>query len=157
DAGERRRARPREAGDRQSRRGLRAAGTAQCVPEQPARAARGEARRPGDHDTGAGRDRGARHRFDGGAASVRRAVVEEVGAGEEGHAFAQDGGRGLTQALNDVERYLLLGLRLGRHIDGFVDAYYGPPELAARVDSEALVAPDELAAEAEALAADLEL
>ena len=31
-----------------------------------------------------------------------------------------------------VERYLLLGLRLGRHVDGLVDAYYGPPELAAR-------------------------
>jgi len=27
-----------------------------------------------------------------------------------------------------VERYLLLGLRLGRHVDGLVDAYYGPPE-----------------------------
>ena len=32
-----------------------------------------------------------------------------------------------------VERYLALGLRLGRHVDGFVDAYYGPPELAARM------------------------
>ena len=25
-----------------------------------------------------------------------------------------------------VDRYLELGLRLGRHVDGFVDAYYGP-------------------------------
>lgn len=30
-----------------------------------------------------------------------------------------------------VERYLALGLALGRHVDGLVDAYYGPPELAA--------------------------
>jgi hypothetical protein len=35
-----------------------------------------------------------------------------------------------------VERYLELGLRLGRHLDGLVDAYYGPPELAARIDAE---------------------
>ena len=35
-----------------------------------------------------------------------------------------------------VERYLALGLRLGRHVDGFVDAYYGPAPLAARVAAE---------------------
>jgi hypothetical protein len=29
-----------------------------------------------------------------------------------------------------VEEYLSLGLAIGRHIEGFVDAYYGPPELA---------------------------
>jgi len=29
-----------------------------------------------------------------------------------------------------VDRYLTLGLHLGRHIDGLVDAYYGPPSLA---------------------------
>lgn len=28
-----------------------------------------------------------------------------------------------------VEEYIRLGLALGRHVDGFVDAYYGPPEL----------------------------
>ena len=32
--------------------------------------------------------------------------------------------------------YLELGLRLGRHIDGLVDAYYGPAEIAERVDAE---------------------
>jgi hypothetical protein len=52
---------------------------------------------------------------------------------------------------------LLLGLRLGRHIDGFVDAYYGPPELKAQVEAEPLVAPDALAEEAAALAAALDL
>lgn len=51
------------------------------------------------------------------------------------------------------ERYLLLGLRLGRHIDGLVDAYFGPPELAAQAEAEALVAPEELAGEAADLAA----
>ena len=52
-----------------------------------------------------------------------------------------------------VERYLTLGLRLGRHVDGLVDAYYGPEELAAAVAAEALQPPEELAAEAESLAA----
>ena len=37
-----------------------------------------------------------------------------------------------------AESYLLLGLRVGRHVDGFVDAYYGPPELARQVDAEPL-------------------
>ena len=94
----------------------------------------------GDHEAGAGRGRRAGDRPDGGAARVGRAGVEEVGAGEEAGAGAQDRrGRDVAQALNVVERYLLLGLRLGRHVDGFVDAYYGPPELAAQVDAEALV------------------
>lgn len=47
-----------------------------------------------------------------------------------------------------VQRYVVLGLRLGRHIDGFVDAYYGPPELA---EQAGLVDPAELAGEAAAL------
>ena len=51
-----------------------------------------------------------------------------------------------------VERYLLLSLRIGRHIDGFVDFYYGPPELAAKVDGEEPVAPGALAEEAWQLA-----
>ncbi len=35
-----------------------------------------------------------------------------------------------------VRRYIELGLALGRHVDGLVDAYYGPPQLAARVEAE---------------------
>ena len=54
-----------------------------------------------------------------------------------------------------VERYLLLGLRLGRHVDGLVDAYYGPPELAQAVAAEAVVEPQQLVADADGLAADL--
>jgi hypothetical protein len=50
-----------------------------------------------------------------------------------------------------IERYLLLGLRLGRHVDGFVDVYYGPPELAERVGSEQLMPPATLAREAAVL------
>jgi hypothetical protein len=48
-----------------------------------------------------------------------------------------------------------LGLALGRHIDGLVDAYYGPPELAARVAAEPLRPPSELEARARRLLADL--
>ncbi|MBN2622564.1 MAG: hypothetical protein JXA83_04305 [Acidimicrobiales bacterium] len=55
-----------------------------------------------------------------------------------------------------VRRYLTLGLRLGRHVDGFVDAYYGPPEVAARVDAEPLRSPTELRSEAARLMADLD-
>ncbi len=50
-----------------------------------------------------------------------------------------------------VERYLTLGLRLGRHIDGLVDAYYGPPERAATVGREAVRSPAQLVAEARGL------
>ena len=55
-----------------------------------------------------------------------------------------------------VERYLLLGLRLGRHVDGFVDAYYGPPRLQERVNAEPPSPPAELAREAAALGQDLD-
>src|SRR5580704_5234936 len=52
-----------------------------------------------------------------------------------------------------VEEYLTLGLRLGRHIDGMVDAYYGPPERAAVVGAEPLLPPERLVADARALLA----
>jgi hypothetical protein len=55
-----------------------------------------------------------------------------------------------------VERYIELGLRLGRHVDGFVDAYYGPADVAARVDAEPVRPPAELAADAGRLVADLD-
>jgi hypothetical protein len=55
-----------------------------------------------------------------------------------------------------VERYLELGLRLGRHVDGFVDAYYGPAGLRARVDAEPVHRPAELAEDAGRLVADLD-
>jgi hypothetical protein len=55
-----------------------------------------------------------------------------------------------------AERYLRLGLQLGRHVEGIVDAYYGPPELAAAVDAEPPVDPRTLVAEAEALLEELE-
>jgi hypothetical protein len=48
-------------------------------------------------------------------------------------------------------RYLRLGLRLGRHVDGMVDAYFGPRELADAVDAEPLVEPRTLVADANAL------
>ncbi|MCP9484928.1 MAG: DUF885 domain-containing protein [Gaiellaceae bacterium MAG52_C11] len=54
-----------------------------------------------------------------------------------------------------VERYLTLGLRLGRHVDGLVDAYYGPPELAAAVEREGLREGAALAVDADELIAEL--
>jgi hypothetical protein len=38
-----------------------------------------------------------------------------------------------------IRRYLLTGLRLDRHVDGVVDAYYGPPVLRDRVAAEPVV------------------
>jgi hypothetical protein len=54
-----------------------------------------------------------------------------------------------------VERYLELGLALGRHVDGLVDAYYGPADIAARVAAEPVHPPAELAERARRLLADL--
>ncbi|HEX3425568.1 MAG TPA: hypothetical protein VHT30_05515 [Acidimicrobiales bacterium] len=54
-----------------------------------------------------------------------------------------------------IDDYLELGLALGRHIDGMVYAYYGPPELAARVAAEPIRPPTELEARARRLLADL--
>jgi hypothetical protein len=55
-----------------------------------------------------------------------------------------------------VERYLVLGLSLGRHLDGLVDAYYGPPALARRVEDAPPVMLSALAADARRLIADLD-
>ena len=55
-----------------------------------------------------------------------------------------------------VEEYLTLGLRLGRHVPGMVDAYYGPEERAASVAAEPLAAPDRLAVDARALLASID-
>jgi hypothetical protein len=55
-----------------------------------------------------------------------------------------------------TEQYLRLGLRLGRHVDGLVDAYYGPTALAAETDAEPLREPADLVADAEALVDELE-
>ena len=58
--------------------------------------------------------------------------------------------------LGPVERYLQLGLRLGRHLDGLVDAYYGPEALAAAVDDESPRPLPALVADARSLVADLD-
>lgn len=52
-----------------------------------------------------------------------------------------------------VARYLELGLSIGRHIDGFVDAYYGPLELSARIAAANAKAPAQLLRESRALLA----
>jgi hypothetical protein len=60
------------------------------------------------------------------------------------------------EGLNVVDRYIELGLRLGRLLDGLVDAYYGPPDLARRVEAEPDPDPAKLAADARRLIADLD-
>jgi hypothetical protein len=52
------------------------------------------------------------------------------------HDQVVQGAHPLSASSSVVERYLELGLRLGRHLDGLVDAYYGPPDLRRRVDAE---------------------
>jgi hypothetical protein len=55
-----------------------------------------------------------------------------------------------------VERYLRLGLQLGRRVEGIVDAYFGPPDLASAVDAEPAADPRALVSAAEALLEELE-
>ena len=54
-----------------------------------------------------------------------------------------------------AERYLLLGLRLGKHVDGLVDGYFGPAHLQETVDGEERVDPAALVDEARALTAEV--
>jgi hypothetical protein len=54
------------------------------------------------------------------------------------------------------EAYVLLGLRLGRHVEGLVDAYYGPAELKEQVDAEPLADPLDLVGQGEALLAEID-
>ncbi len=58
--------------------------------------------------------------------------------------------------MSAAEDYVLLGLRLGRHVDGLVDAYYGPSGLAAQAESEPLAEPGELVEQGDRLLAALE-
>ena len=55
-----------------------------------------------------------------------------------------------------VDRYLALGLALGRHVDGLVDAYYGPEELVAAIAAGSPTAPAALVETARALLADID-
>ncbi|MGA3354611.1 MAG: DUF885 domain-containing protein [Acidimicrobiales bacterium] len=50
-----------------------------------------------------------------------------------------------------VERYLALGLAMDRHVNGLVDAYYGPKVLADRAALAPLADPERLVAEARSL------
>ena len=55
-----------------------------------------------------------------------------------------------------VESYLVLGLRVGRHVDGLVDAYYGPAALASSVDGEPVQSPERLVMSARELLASID-
>jgi len=61
-----------------------------------------------------------------------------------------------SEAAGLVGDYLVLGLELGRHIDGLVDCYYGPAALAARVGAAPVPEPAALATKARAMLADLD-
>lgn len=54
-----------------------------------------------------------------------------------------------------VRRYLELGLRLGKHADELIDAYWGPAETARAIDAEEPRAPAVLVEEAQELLADV--
>lgn len=53
--------------------------------------------------------------------------------------------------MTEAERYLVLELRLGKHVDGLVDSYYGPPELKQQVDAKETLPAAHLASDADAL------
>lgn len=55
-----------------------------------------------------------------------------------------------------VERYVRLGLGLGRHLDGLVDAYYGPPSWRAEVEAGEPTPLPALVADAARLVADID-
>jgi len=55
-----------------------------------------------------------------------------------------------------TQRYVELGLRLGRHNPDIVDSYYGPAEWRRRIDAEAVAEPTALVESARRLIADLD-
>jgi hypothetical protein len=55
-----------------------------------------------------------------------------------------------------AERYVELALRLGRHVDGLVDAYYGEPAVKERIDAEPPGDPASLAEDATRLLTELD-
>ena len=63
----------------------------------------------------------------------------------------------MTQELDDLSRrYVELGFGLERHIDGTVDAYFGPPDIRAAVMEGPLPSPESLLADATALLKEIE-
>jgi hypothetical protein len=54
-----------------------------------------------------------------------------------------------------AERYVVLGLQLGRPVEGIAASYFGPPELADAVDAAPFVETRELVDRADTLLADL--
>jgi hypothetical protein len=63
----------------------------------------------------------------------------------------------MTHALDDLSRrYVELGFGLERHIDGTVDAYFGPPEIRTAVVEGPMPTPESLLADATALLTEIE-
>ena len=65
------------------------------------------------------------------------------------------GAGGAIPTLSPVSRFLELGLRLGKHADELVDSYYGPEEIAQRIDAEEPREPAALVSEAQELHAEV--
>jgi hypothetical protein len=61
------------------------------------------------------------------------------------------GDRPVTDAVEIPERYVWLCLRVGRHLEGFVDAFFGPSEMHRTVEAEEPVDPKGLRDEAQLL------
>ena len=53
--------------------------------------------------------------------------------------------------MSPADRYLELGLRLGKHYDELIDTYWGPEEIAQHIDAEEPREPAVLVHEAEEL------
>ena len=42
---------------------------------------------------------------------------------------------------NFAKSYINLGLRINKHINGYVEHYYGPPELKKAIEIEGIISP----------------
>ena len=145
---ERSRARPRRA-----ERGLRLAEPGRD-PRARARSRARERQRRGDRDRPPARDE---RRAAGRDAAPRAPPPRRpLRPGNTLRRRRPGAGRAVREMSDVPERYVELGLRLGRHVDGLVDAYFGPAELKQRVDAEELRAPGDLAEDAASLVDALE-
>ena len=102
---------------------------------------------PGSLRLAGRRDQGADH---------LRPPADDDALGEPPDLPAGDHVLVAPSALSVAERYVLLGLRLGRHVDGLVDAFFGPAELKEQVDGEEPADPGALIDEVRALRGELD-
>jgi hypothetical protein len=63
----------------------------------------------------------------------------------------------LVKISNFGEDFLLLGLRIGKHIKGYVDFYFGPEDLKQLVENESIISPNKLLNDSNTLIKELEV